>query len=79
MGEPSVREVHLMSTPRCSRCAHTLVSISITISGQRRTMRSCSSCGYRGWYAGEAAPHRVELSGVLEEISDERRANAPRR
>lgn len=67
-----------MSTPRCSRCAHTLVSISITISGQRRTMRSCSACGYRGWYAGDA-PSRVELSGVLAEISDERRANAPRR
>ena len=68
-----------MSTPHCPRCAHTLVAISITISGERSTMRSCSSCGYRGWYAGDGAPKPMALQGVLSEIRDERQANAPRR
>jgi hypothetical protein len=70
-----------MSVARCPRCPNTLVSISITIGGERRTMRSCSRCDYRGWYAGDPAERleQMALSGVLSEISDERRANAPRR
>ncbi len=70
-----------MSAAQCPCCPNTLVSISITISGERRTMRSCSRCGYRGWYAGDPTDRleRIALSGVLDEISDERRANAPRR
>ncbi|CAB4836649.1 MAG: hypothetical protein F2754_15390 [Actinobacteria bacterium] len=70
-----------MSAAQCPCCPNTLVSISITISGERRTMRSCSRCGYRGWYAGDSTDRleRIALSGVLDEISDERRANAPRR
>ena len=70
-----------MSAVRCPRCPNTLVAISISISGERRTMRSCSRCGYRGWYAGEpaVAQQRLELAGVLAEIRDERRANAARR
>jgi len=70
-----------MSVARCPRCPNTLVSISITIGGERRTMQSCSRCGHRGWYAGESSTGQkpVELAGVLAAISDERRANAPRR
>lgn len=70
-----------MSATKCPCCPHALVSISITISGERRTMRSCSRCDYRGWYAGDPTDRleRITLSGVLDEISDERRANAPRR
>jgi len=68
-------------TTRCPRCPNTLVAISILISGERRTMRSCSRCGYRGWYVGESliTQQKVDLKGVLTAISDERRANAPRR
>ena len=70
-----------MSASKCPCCPNTLVSISITISGERRTMRSCSRCDYRGWYSGDPTDRleRMALAGVLAEISDERRANAPRR
>ena len=70
-----------MSVTRCLRCPNTLVAISMTISGERRTMRSCSRCGYRAWFGGEpaATQDKLALAGVLDEIRDERRANAPRR
>ncbi len=69
-----------MSQARCPRCAHSLVSISITISGQQRMMCSCSKCDFRSWYAGghPATRRPVALEGVLAEISDERRANVRR-
>lgn len=70
-----------MSEARCPRCANPLVSIMLTISGQRRTMCSCSRCDFRTWYAGEhpAARRAVALEGVLAEISDERKAQMTRR
>ena len=70
-----------MSEARCPHCTNALVTISLTISGQARTMCSCSRCDFRTWYAGNhpAARHAMALTGVLAEISDERRTNAPRR
>lgn len=57
----------------CERCGGSLVSITFTINGEVRTMRSCSKCDHRTWLA-DGAP--IELGGVLEEISHERRMNA---
>lgn len=63
-----------MADARCPRCTQPLVSISITISGQARTMCSCSRCGFRRWYSGDRPGEPVPLAGVLAEIRDERRA-----
>jgi hypothetical protein len=70
-----------MSEPRCPSCTNPLVSIKITISGERRTMCSCSRCDFRSWYSGDhpATRRKIALSGVLAEISDERRAQMTRR
>jgi hypothetical protein len=48
----------------------------MTISGEQRTMCSCSRCDFRTWYAGghPAARRKMALEGVLAEISEERRA-----
>jgi hypothetical protein len=70
-----------MSEAHCPRCSNPLVSIKMTIGGERRTMCSCSRCDFRSWYAGEhpAARRKLALEGVLAEISDERRAQMQRR
>jgi hypothetical protein len=59
-----------MVTASCERCGGSLVSITITVSGEPRTMRSCSACDHRTWLASGAP---VDLGGVLAELHDTRR------
>jgi hypothetical protein len=60
-----------MTTSCCERCGGSLVSITFTIAGQPRTMRSCSACDHRTWLASGAP---VGLDGVLAELHDTRRS-----
>jgi hypothetical protein len=60
-----------MTTSSCERCGGSLVSITFTIAGQPRTMRSCSACDHRTWLASGAP---VGLDGVLAELHDTRRS-----
>jgi hypothetical protein len=55
----------------CERCGGSLVSISFSVAGEPRTMRSCSACDHRTWLAGSAP---VALDGVLAELHDTRRS-----
>jgi hypothetical protein len=57
----------------CERCGGSLVTITFTIGGEPRTMRSCSTCDHRTWLAGTRP---IDLGGVLAELSDARRAGA---
>jgi hypothetical protein len=65
-----------MVTSSCERCGGSLVSITFTVAGEPRTMRSCSACDHRTWLAGSAP---VPLDGVLAELHDTRRTPAPSR
>lgn len=57
----------------CERCGGSLVSITLTITAEPRTMRSCSSCDHRSWVAGS---RRIDLDLVLNELSEHRRSPA---
>ncbi|HEV8298937.1 MAG TPA: hypothetical protein VGQ20_16640 [Acidimicrobiales bacterium] len=54
----------------CGRCGGSLVTITFSIEGAPRTMRSCSACDHRTWLAGSRP---IELDGILAELSDVRR------
>jgi hypothetical protein len=60
-----------MVTTSCERCGGSLVSITFSIAGEPRTMRSCSACDHRTWMAGGSP---VALDGVLAELHDTRRS-----
>jgi hypothetical protein len=58
----------------CERCGGSLVSITFSVAGEPRTMRSCSACDHRTWLA---AGSPVPLDGVLAELHDTRRTVGP--
>jgi hypothetical protein len=60
-----------MVTTSCERCGGSLVSITFTVAGEPRTMRSCSACDHRTWLAGGSP---ASLDGVLAELHDTRRS-----
>jgi hypothetical protein len=66
MGTPGTeRGERMAQSSRCERCDGPLVSITLTVGGERRTMRSCSRCDHRTWLADG---RRIGLDGVLSDL-----------
>jgi transcription elongation factor Elf1 len=51
-----------METTHCPRCSSGVVSISLTMSGERVVLHSCNTCDFRFWNRDGQA---VELASVL--------------
>lgn len=50
----------------CRKCTRTMVTITLEIQEQTRTLRSCSHCDVREW---EGDTGGTDLSGILAELS----------
>jgi hypothetical protein len=64
-----------MASSRCERCGGSLVSITLTVGGELRTMCSCSQCDHRTWLADG---RRIGLDGVLSDLRRTGRHVQPR-
>ena len=55
-----------MQTRKCYRCERQMVTITLEIGGEEKTLRSCSNCDIREWETNDGGE---TLDGVLDELA----------